>query len=855
MAYTITSISNNTFSNLTHIIGADLSNMPWNGTSMQNAFYNCVNLANVQNANMNGIINMQGAFYNCTNLNQSPVIPNSVVNMYQCFYNCQNLVNAPEIPNSVETLISTFKYCSKLVNTQTILPDSVVSMRETYAECKNLIRAPQFSRNVTDLTRTFYNCSNLEIIPSTVPASVTRMDGTFEHCFKIEEAPIIPNSVTDMANCFQNCYNLTTVSTISNSVTGLSNAFLNCRNLPSVPNIPESTIFMYRTFDNCKSLTGNIYINSTQITTAMNCFENTSLIKNVYIPFIYINGVNSRTYNSFIAAGYDEVGTKDNVYLKNSSGVAQVTLTIICENPNDALIEINSPGHTTVTGIGSASITIDKNSTVSFSISKSGYTTRSETAAIPSTQTWRYSLIQTGFTLTVNPNPSDATVTLTDGDQTITGTGSQSITVVAGTDVTYTVSKTGYTSKTNTVEISADQTLNVSLISNVCTLTVIPVPSSAGVGIQDTTTGSYVSGTGTTSLTATLGDSIHVVVTATGYTTKTVDLVMSGDATIQVSLEVNMSTITFTTNAPNPSIVLTSPGYVQVGNSITVPTGTRVDYNISADGYVTRHSTIYADGDKTYNIILSEDGEMATITISAYPKSSSISMSATGYDSVSGNGILSMTVVKGTHVGYTVTYGSQTISLPESSGFPVTNDVLIEYDMTREHVRHSVGYTAQGSSEHLIGTFIYRSEEGTMVVGPVDATAEQIPLFYPKGVQVMTIFTTENGSHTSGYTATYNTGGATGYVVRINKILTVNYTPTDAMVTAVDGAGNVLPPITESAGQNTYYLPYYHASSTDFYSNRTIVTVSRPGYESKSTTVTRVYNSDSSITVNLTPES
>ena len=42
---------------------------------------------------------------------------------------------------------------------------------------------------------------------------------------------------------------------------------------------------------------------------------NTSLTKNVYIPFTYQNRESTPTYNAFISAGYDEFGTKNGVYL------------------------------------------------------------------------------------------------------------------------------------------------------------------------------------------------------------------------------------------------------------------------------------------------------------------------------------------------------------------------------------------------------------------------------------------------------------------------------------------------------------------------------------------------------------
>ena len=51
--------------------------------------------------------------------------------------------------------------------------------------------------------------------------------------------------------------------------------------------------------------------------------------KNVYIPFTYFNGVNTTTYNSFISAGYDTVGTTNKVYLKDIVKKVNTTFNII----------------------------------------------------------------------------------------------------------------------------------------------------------------------------------------------------------------------------------------------------------------------------------------------------------------------------------------------------------------------------------------------------------------------------------------------------------------------------------------------------------------------------------------------
>jgi len=123
------------------------------------------------------------------------------------------------------------------------------------------------------------------------------MSGTFEDCSNIVNAPIIPNSVTYMSGTFEDCSNIV-----------------------NAPIIPNSVTYMFGTFSNCYNLKGNVYIQSENITNAYNCFYcafNTPLTKNVYIPFKYENGEYTKTYNSFINVGYNENGTKHNVYLKN----------------------------------------------------------------------------------------------------------------------------------------------------------------------------------------------------------------------------------------------------------------------------------------------------------------------------------------------------------------------------------------------------------------------------------------------------------------------------------------------------------------------------------------------------------
>lgn len=75
--------------------------------------------------------------------------------------------------------------------------------------------------------------------------------------------------------------------------------------------------------------------------------------------------------------------------------------------------------------------------------------------------------LQDGFVLTVNATPSDATIKVTDVDSAevapITGTTNTFLLSGLGDSYTLTVSKTGFTTKTQAVVNNGDQTVEVTL--------------------------------------------------------------------------------------------------------------------------------------------------------------------------------------------------------------------------------------------------------------------------------------------------------------------------------------------------------------------------------------------------------
>ena len=210
------------------------------------------------------------------NLHNIPWVNNSIMN---AFSGCTYLTNVTGISNTVTNAYCTFSSCSYLTNAPT-LPDSIVSMDNTYSCCYNLINVPSLPNNLTSMKSTFSSCNRLKNIP-VIPESVTNMRYTFNNCSNLVNAPVIPNNVTYMGD----------------------------------------------TFNNCVNLTGKIYIQSSNITYANDCFNKTSLSKYVYIPFTYENGVNTKTYNAFISAGYKTDGSVNGVYLKDINVMPTYTIT------------------------------------------------------------------------------------------------------------------------------------------------------------------------------------------------------------------------------------------------------------------------------------------------------------------------------------------------------------------------------------------------------------------------------------------------------------------------------------------------------------------------------------------------
>jgi len=475
----------NTFRNCTNM--TSIPTIPESVTNLMYAFSDCTSLKYAINIGTSAV-SMSGAFRNCTNLMRVGTLPSTLQYMTGTFYNCPNLTSSPALPNTVLNLGSTYQHCTALVAAP-VIPNNVRNMQSTFADCTKLINAPTLPNSITELDSTFSGCSNLTNA-GTIPSSITNLHNTYTACTSLVNMPGIPPSVTTMESTFEGCINLA-----------------------NIQSIPPSVTSMYRTFKGCTSFVNDIIIASKEITNAVECFADTTAMKNVFISFNYADSTErTKTYNAFIAAGYQEDGSVNGVRLRNVD-VANVTIRQV---PTDAIVTLNATGYTQ----GLNTITVKKGTPVSYKVERYGYEPVPSSGMITVTPTTDQvidvALTKTNFTITIETDQPDVTIEFTVGSTTTTAS---SISVPYETVVNWKASKSGYFTQTGSIEADQDQTLILTMIKTHYTVTINPVPSDATVTLTcgSTTTTNH-------SIVAPYMGSVHWKVEKEGYNTREGDI-------------------------------------------------------------------------------------------------------------------------------------------------------------------------------------------------------------------------------------------------------------------------------------------------------------------------------------------
>jgi len=338
-------------------------NLPDTITNMWGTFGDCINLTSI--TQIPNVTSLPVTYAN-TGITDLPIIPDSVTDLSGTFMMCQNLgdllhttnklinntnithmnatfynssiTSTPALPSSVVYMANTFAECKNLITKSGSIPSSLTYMQNCFKNCTSLESAWPISssQNVENLADCYSGCTNLTSIgysTAPIPNTVTNLYNTFSNCTSLINAAYFwPNSATTLYRTFAGCTNLSKIyhtglwstsyqssttpyaSSLSSGITNITECFDGCSNLDKII-LPNTITIMDNAFRGCTNLSG-IAIQSENVISINNSFANTSSRKDIYI--IYKNtttNLYTTTYNTFISAGYDENGTKDNIYL------------------------------------------------------------------------------------------------------------------------------------------------------------------------------------------------------------------------------------------------------------------------------------------------------------------------------------------------------------------------------------------------------------------------------------------------------------------------------------------------------------------------------------------------------------
>ena len=267
------------------------------------------------------------------------------------------------------------------------------------------------------------------------------------------------------------------------------------------------------------------------------------------------------TYNYTISAA--NYATKTGAFFVNTSGDLGIDVALdratdtvtFSVTPAAATVTVKDASDAAVSPSGSNTYLLNEGATYSYAVSADSYETRTGSFTVASGgQTITLALVHRD-TVTFSVTPAAATVTVKDtSDATVSPSGSNTYLLNDGTTYKYTVSLSGYETKTAAFTVSAGgQTITVSLVkTDTVTFTVSPANGSVHVsytnaynGIAatpasgDTTTGTYV-------YQLYEGKTYFYQVSAAGYTGKVGSYtVTDGGGSVNVTLvAVNTGTIT-----------------------------------------------------------------------------------------------------------------------------------------------------------------------------------------------------------------------------------------------------------------------------------------------------------------------
>lgn len=195
-------------------------------------------------------------------------------------------------------------------------------------------------------------------------------------------------------------------------------------------------------------------------------------------------------------------------------------------------------------------------------------------------------------TLTIVPKDEFGNI-LSDAIVMINGVAQSSITVQAGTVVSYTISLENYETITDNIMVIGASTINPIMYKSYCKLIVNTYIRGTSTPIDTTirlVCGNYQQ-IGNT-ITVPSGSIVNYRVYKDGWIGESGNITVINDNQVyNAYLEIRQVTLTIKPTPADATVVLTATGFQQVNNSITVDWGTSVNWSVSKTDYVSQSGT------------------------------------------------------------------------------------------------------------------------------------------------------------------------------------------------------------------------------------------------------------------------
>ena len=353
--------------------------------------------------------------------------------------------------------------------------------------------------------------------------------------------------------------------------------------------------------------------------------------------------------------------TEDEVTIPVNLEIIRVSLTIN-PTPADAVV--------TISGKAQKTITVDYGTEVSYSVSKTGYDTKSAKITLEENTNLDVELSQTVVVLTINPTPADATVT-------IAGVEQKKYTGVYGDTVDWEVSAIGYTSKSGSETLTTNKTVDVALEKVQVTVSINATPADATVTLN---------GEERKTITVDYGTNVAWVVSKTGYVSQNGSITPTENTTKDVALVLEKHTFSIVAT-PDDATVIINGGE---RSTFTADYGTEIDWSVGKVGYVSKEGTYTLTADKEEVVTLAK--QQITITVAATPEDATVKLNGAVQKSV--------TVDYGTEVSYEV---SKTGYVSKSGKIIADKTQTVPVELVKQQVTLTIVPTPEDATVKLNG--------------------------------------------------------------------------------------------------------------------------------------------------------